>query len=157
MGEVLATLFHLALKSLDMRKGKLRVENKSYIRRTLCCEMSYLWGEIRKIRSGIPGKIRGLGRAWSKKIVHIFSYVLWRLSTGKINGQKKERQSSQTQTCGPTVAQSPPPHLVKNSSKPGIGPMNILQREFYATLFSKHFDWLNFFCTQSKFLKNSIA
>ena len=119
--------------------------------------MSYLWGEIRKIRSGIPGKIRGLGRAWSKKIVHIFSYVLWRLSTGKINGQKKERQSSQTQTCGPTVAQSPPPHLVKNSSKPGIGPMNILQREFYATLFSKHFDWLNFFCTQSKFLKNSIA
>ena len=39
------------------------------------------------------------------------------------------------------------------SSQPGPGPISILQRKFFATLFFKHSDWLLKFINQSGCLK----
>ena len=43
------------------------------------------------------------------------------------------------------------------TNQSGPGPINILQRKFYATLIFKHSDWLLKFINQSGSLKISIA
>ena len=42
--------------------------------------------------------------------------------------------------------------FLSTTSTAGTNPIKILQRKFYATLFFKHFDWVNIFSIQSKCL-----
>ena len=45
------------------------------------------------------------------------------------------------------------PTTFRMTTRPGTGPIKILQRKFYATRFFKHFDWMQIIFNQSKCLK----